>query len=490
MSALEAASPELAEEGADPRRWIALAVIAAAQLMIVLDASIVTIALPSAQKALGISTADRQWVVTAYTLTFGGFLLLGGRIADYLGRKRMFVIGLIAFALASALGGAAQNEAMLFGARALQGACAALMAPAALSLITVTFTETKERAKAFGVYGAIAGGGAAIGLIAGGLLTEFASWRWCLFVNIPISLLAAAAAMPLVRESRAEQRGHYDIAGGVTVTLGLTSLVYGFTRAVSDGWTGSLTLTFLGIAAILLVSFVIVELRSRSPLLPMRIVLNRNRGGSYLGLLLVGVGLFGMFLFLTYYFQGTLGYSALRAGMAFLPFAIGIIIAASLASRLLPRFGPRPLIVIGFAAGALGLAWLTQIGVHTSYWTHVFPPEVVMSLGLGVSFVPVSSTALLGAGDQDAGVASALLNATQQVGGSLGTALLNTIYATAVTGYLAVHGSGAVASAQVHGYTVAFTFGACTLAVAALMAALLINARRNQMAPELAAAPA
>jgi EmrB/QacA subfamily drug resistance transporter len=492
MSTVELTSPPVEENGADPKRWLALAVIAVAQLMVVLDASIVTIALPSAQKALHISTVNRQWVVTAYTLTFGGFLLLGGRIADFMGRKRMFVIGLVAFAAASALGGVAQNSAMLFGARALQGACAALMAPAALSLITVTFTEPRERAKAFGVYGAIAGGGAAIGLIAGGVLTEYASWRWCLLVNIPIALLAAAAALPLVRESRASGHPRYDVPGAIAVTAALVSLVYGFTKAVSDGWTAPVTLSFLIGGLVLLGVFVAIELSTSHPLLPMRIVLHRNRGGSYLSLLLTGVALFGMFLFLTYYFQGTLHYSALKSGFAFLPFSIGIIVAATFASRLLPRFGPRPLIVTGFLLSAAGLAWLTQITVDTSYVTHVLPSEVLMSLGMGLAFVPLSSTALLGAGQQDAGVASALLNATQQIGGSLGTALLNTIYATAVSGFIAVHGVASTSAAQVHGYTVAFTFGAFTLVGAAVLAFIMINASREELssATELVVAPA
>jgi EmrB/QacA subfamily drug resistance transporter len=463
---------------ADPRRWWALAVIAVAQLMVVLDASIVTIALPSAQHALHISTADRQWVVTAYTLAFGGLLLLGGRIADFMGRKRMFIVGLLGFAAASALGGAAQNEAMLFAARALQGAFAALMAPAALSLITVTFTEVRERAKAFGVYGAIAGGGAALGLILGGLLTQYASWRWCLLVNVPISLLAAAFASRLVHESRAHGNTRYDIPGAVTVSAGLMALVYGLTKASEDGWGAPLTLSLFGIAAVLLVSFILIEVRSQHPLLPMRVVLDRNRGGSFLSSFLLGTGMLGMFLFLTFYFQGTLGYSALKAGFAFLPFSAGIIVAATLASRVMPVWGPRPMMVSGFVAGTLGMLWLTQLGLHSSFVTHVLPAELLMSLGLGFAFVPLSSTALLGAGDHDAGVASATLNASQQVGGSLGTALLNTIFATSVASYLAAHGPGvaSVAQAQVHGYTVGFVFSSVALALAAVVAFTMIRA--------------
>ena len=467
----------------DPRRWLALAVIAVAQLMVVLDASIVTIALPSAQHSLHISTANRQWVVTAYTLTFGGLLLLGGRIADFRGRKRMFIVGLLGFATASALGGLAQNSAMLFGSRALQGAFAALMAPAALSLISVTFTEPTERAKAFGVFGAIAGGGAAIGLVMGGLLTQYASWRWCLLVNVPISLVAAIAAVRLVRESRAHGNTSYDIPGAATATAGLMTLVYGLTTATTHGWASTITLGFLGLSAVLLAAFVVVELRSKHPLLPMRVILDRNRGGSFLGSFLTGVGLLGMFLFLTYYFQGTLHYSALMAGFAFLPFSAGIIVAATVASRVLPRIGPRPMLVGGFLAGVVGLLWLTQIGVHTSYVLHVLPAEIVMSLGLGFAFVPMSSTALLGVDNHDAGVASATFNASQQVGGSLGTALLNTIYATSATAYVVAHAGtpGAVSAGMVHGYTVGFLFGAGALAVAAIVAAVLVSARRDQV---------
>ena len=316
------------------RRWWALAVIAIAQLMVVLDGTVVTIALPSAQRDLGISDADRQWVITAYTLAFGGLLLLGGRIADYIGRKRSFLIGLLGFAAASALGGAAQNGATLFGARALQGAFAALLAPAALSLITVTFTEVKERSRAFAVYGAISGGGAAIGLILGGALTEYASWRWCLLINVPIAIVAFIAGTILVTESKSGGGSSYDIPGAVLGTAGLVALVYGFTQAAKTGvgWLSVEAISCLVGAVILLVAFVLVELRTASPLLPMRVVLDRNRGGSYLASLLVFAGLFAMFLFLSYYFQYNLGYSALKSGIAFLPFSAGIIVTSGVVS--------------------------------------------------------------------------------------------------------------------------------------------------------------
>ncbi len=468
----------------DPKRWLALAIIAIAQLMVVLDASIVTIALPSAQHALHISTANRQWVVTAYTLSFGGLLLLGGRIADYVGRKRIFLVGLIGFAAASALGGVSVNAAMLFGARALQGGFAALLAPAALSLISVTFVEVKERATAFGVYAAISGGGAAIGLIMGGVLTEYASWRWCLLVNVPIAAMAALAAVPVVRESRAHGNTSYDIPGAVTVTAGLVALVYGFTKAASDGWASSATLTFLGIAVVLLAAFIIIELRTAHPLLPMRVLLERNRGGSFLSSFMVGAGLLGMFLFLTYYFQGTLGYSALKAGFAFLPFSAGIIVAAGASSKLLPKVGPRPLMGIGFGAAVLGMLWLSQITPETGYLAHVLPAEILISLGMGLGFVPMQSTALFRVPTNDAGVASALVNTTQQVGGSLGTALLNTVAASATATYLLSRqpSRATVQAAQVHGYTVGFLVGAVCLVVALLSGVFLVTASRADLA--------
>lgn len=486
----------------DPRRWLALGVIAVAQLMIVLDASIVNIALPSAQQDLNISTADRQWVVTAYTLAFGGLLLLGGRIADYTGRKRTFVIGLLGFAAASALGGFAPNAALLFASRGLQGAFAALMAPAALSLITVTFVAPKERARAFGVFGAISGGGAAIGLILGGVLTEYASWRWCLGVNVPIALLTAAAAVSVVHESRAQGDTRYDLPGAVLSTLGLVSLVYGFTEAAraknpSDptdtsvqGWTAGSTLTFLTLAVVLLAAFVVWEQRTENPLLPLRIVRDRNRGGSYLMFLLVGAGLFAMFLFLTYYFQINLGYSPLKSGFAFLPFSAGIIVSAGIVSALLPRVGPKPLMIPGLALAVAGMLLLTQIDQNTSYIAYVLPAELMMSVGLAGVFIPASSVALVGIGHHDAGVASAVLNSSQQIGGSLGTALLNTVFAAAVTSYFTdnlrnpADAAALTPSAFIHGYHVAFAWGAGLLTAALLVALFLINAKKEDVPVE------
>lgn len=484
----------------DPRRWLALGVIAIAQLMIILDASIVNIALPSAQADLGISDADRQWVVTAYTLAFGGLLLLGGRIADFTGRKRTFIIGLLGFAAASGLGGVASTAGLLFAARGLQGAFAALLAPAALSLITVMFTLPKERARAFGVFGAISGGGAAIGLIVGGALTEYASWRWCLGVNVPIALGTAIAAVPIVHESKARGDTRYDIPGAVLATLGLVSLVYGFTEAakLKDpaqstevlGWTASSTLFFLAAAVVLLVAFVAWELRAKNPLLPLGVILDRNRGGSFLVFLVVGAGLFAMFLFLTYYFQLTLGYSPLKAGFAFLPFSLGIIFTAGFVAHLLPRVGPRPLMLPGMAMAVVGMLLLIRITPDTSYWSHVLPALLLMSAGLAGVFIPGASTALIGVAHHDAGVASAVLNTAQWIGGSLGLALLNTLYAGAVTDYLSENltdpakAEEVTGLAFVHGYHVSFFWGAVLLFLALLVVAFFINAKKEDVPTE------
>ncbi|CAB4845920.1 unannotated protein [freshwater metagenome] len=483
-TAADDASGADGQQWVDPLRWKALLVIAIAQLMVVLDASIVNLALPSAKTALGISDADQQWIVTAYTLAFGGFLLLGGRIADYVGRKRVFIIGLIGFAAASALGGIAPTAAFLFGARALQGGFAALLAPAALSLITVTFHVPKERARAFGVYGAIAGGGAAIGLLLGGVLTEYLSWRWCLLVNTPIAIFAAILAIPFVRESRATDRSNYDIGGAVTVTAGLVALVYGFTKAAPHGftdvshWTEGSTLAWLAFAVVMLVLFFVIENRVSNPLLPMRVLLNRNRGGSYLVALIVGIGLFAMFLFLGLYLQVVLGYSPIRAGFAFLPFSIGIILGAGVASQLLPRVGPKPLMVPGLLAGAVGMVLLAQLKSDSQYFSHVLPAMIIISLGMAFTFIPVSTTALHGIGHEDAGVGSAVINTSQQVGGAVGTALLNTVAVAATTAYLSANtdqGKAALAVALTEGYTRAFLVGSVFLVVAAILTVTMIT---------------
>jgi EmrB/QacA subfamily drug resistance transporter len=459
-----------------PNRWAALAVIAVAQLLIILDVTIVNIALPTAQAALDISDANRQWVVTAYTLPFGGLLLLGGRIADFTGRKRAFIVGLVGFGAASALGGAATSAGMLFAARGLQGAFGALMAPAALSLLTVTFTEPRERARAFGVYGAVAGGGGAVGLLLGGVLTEYASWRWTLLVSTPIAVGAALCALRYVTESRATGNTRYDLPGALTSTAGLLALVYGFTEASTDGWTAPLTLALLAAAAGLLVAFVVIETRSTHPLLPLRIVLDKNRGAAYLARLLVGVAIFGVFLFLTYYLQHTLHYSALETGVSFLPFTAGIVAGAAVSTRLLPKVGPRVAMTAGLALATAGMLLLVRVGVDTGYWTHVIPAEVVMSLGMGATFGPLASTALIGVAEHDAGVASALVNTAQQVGGSLGTAMLNTVATSVAAAYLVEQGP---AAAVARGYSVVFGVSAALLGVATIATWLLVRPERR-----------
>jgi EmrB/QacA subfamily drug resistance transporter len=468
--------------GTDRKTW-ALVVIAVAQLMIVLDTSVIIVALPSAQRALHISTLDRQWVLSAYTLVFGSLLLLGGRLADYLGRRRMLQIGLLGFATASALGGLAQTSAMLFGARALQGAFAALMAPASLSLLTVTFTGARERARAFGVYAAVAGGGVAIGLVLGGTLTDLASWRWTLLINVPIALVSAVAVRRVLPESRVGSRGGYDLRGAALVTAGMFFLVYGFTTAGTDGWGSNVTVGLLAGAVVALIAFVATELRATHPILPLRVVLDRQRGGAFLASFFVGIAMLGTFLFLTYFLQATQHYSALKTGFAFLPLSGGIIFGAIVASQLLPRLGPRRLMLAGLVLTAAGLLLFTRLGVASTFVSGVLPAEIVISLGLALAFVPMNSTALLGVDQGDAGVASALVNATQQVGGSLGIALLNTVASSSAAGYLAAHARdlGAAAAsrvipvATVHGYTRAFEVSTVTVVVAFVLTAALLR---------------
>jgi EmrB/QacA subfamily drug resistance transporter len=465
-----------ASSAADPRRWVALAVIAAATLMVVLDTSIVNLALPRAQADLGMSDATRAWVVTAYTVAFGGLLLLGGRIGDLLGRKRMFLIGMIGFAVASAVGGFAATAGVLFAARAAQGAFAALLAPAALSLVSVTFVEPAERAKAFAVYGAVSGGGGAVGLILGGLLTEYASWRWCLLVNVPIALLAAAAAVVTVpRDTTAMGPRHYDVAGALTATAASIVLVYGLTVAGEGaGWLSPAPVALLVAAAVLLVTFVMLERRNASPLLPLRVVTDRLRGGSFITSALISAGMFAMFLFLAYYLQGDLGLDPLLAGLAILPFSGGIITAAAAAARLLPRYGPRLLMVAGMAAATVGMGWLVLLSASSGYWLGVSPSMLVMGVGLGLVFVPLSSVALTGVEPADAGVASALLNATQQVGGAVGVALLNTLY----TASLATTAPGTTTmEAHLAGYRLTFAVATGLFAAALVVIAMATRQR-------------
>ncbi len=473
----------------DPNRWRALMVIAIAQLMVVLDASIVNIALPSIQADLGITDANRQWVVTAYTLAFGGLLLLGGRISDFWGRKKAFMTGLLGFAGASAIGGLSVNQEMLFSARALQGVFAALLAPAALSLITTTFSDSKERAKAFGVYGGLSAGGAAIGLILGGLLTQYASWHWTLLVNVPIAIAAFMLAIPNIKESKASGDTRYDIPGAVTSTLGLVSLVYGITQAGELGWSDQTTLMWFGAAIALLAAFFVIESRTSHPLLPINIILNRNRGASYLTSFIVGAGLFGMFLFLAYFFQGILQYSPIKAGLLFLPFSVGVGISAGIASQALPRFGPRYVSFTGLIMATAGMLLLTQLEPTSAYVSDILPALMVLSLGMGLVFVPISATALFGVGNHDAGVASAVLNTAQQIGGALGTAFLNTIAVTATANYFVDNmidpadpaNAGAMPVALTEGFTTAFTWSAGFMILGALIWVFMINANKDTL---------
>jgi EmrB/QacA subfamily drug resistance transporter len=448
--------------------------------MVVLDATVVNIALPSAQQALEFSNDQRQWIITAYALAFGSLLLLGGRIGDLFGRKRAFVVGLIGFALASALGGLAQSFGVLVAARALQGVFGALLAPAALSLLTTTFMDPEERAKAFGVFGAVAVGGAAIGLILGGVLTEYLNWRWCLFVNLLIAVPAGIAAMGLLVNQVPERRSRIDIPGTLTATSGLFAIVYGLANAATHSWTDPVTVGMLVAGVVLLIAFVLIQMRSPNPLLPLRVVLDRDRGGSFLAMLLSGAGMFGVFLFLTYYMQQTLSFSPIESGLAFLPMTFAIVISATMGStRLLPKVGPRPLIGGGMMLAAIGMLTLTSIGTETSYVGHVLPGIMIIGAGLGLVFSSAMATATFGVEAGDSGVASAMVNTMQQIGGSIGTALLSTLAASAVTSSLAtVAGKpdpAALATAAVHGYTTAFWWAAGIFAIGAVVTGLLLR---------------
>ncbi|MFD7643772.1 MFS transporter [Kitasatospora sp. NPDC059795] len=473
----------------DPRRWKALVFIALAQLMVVLDATVVNIALPRAKEDLGFADSTTQWVITAYALAFGGLLLFGGRVADLWGRRRTFMVGLIGFAAASAIGGAAVNTAMLLGARALQGVFGALLAPAALSLLAVMFSDGKERAKAFGIFGAVAGGGGAIGLILGGALTEYLNWRWTFYVNIPFAAVALAGAILVIREPAVGlNRNRLDIPGVLLVTTGLVSLVYGFTRAESQGWGDSSTIGLFVAAAVLLAAFVVVESRVSAPLLPLRVITDRNRGGVYLSLGMAVIGMFGLFLFLTLYMQGVLGYKPLVNGFAFLPMVAGMITGSTqIGARLMTRVPARYLMAPGFLVASLGLLILTQIDVNTSYW-QILPGLVLMGLGMGTAFMPAMSLATFGVQPRDAGVASAMVNTSQQVGGAIGTALLSTVAHSAGTAYLDAHKAAAATTdpklfalqIQVHSYSTAIWWAFGILVLAGITAFTLITAGKPE----------
>jgi EmrB/QacA subfamily drug resistance transporter len=453
-------------------RWLILMVIALAQLMVVLDATIVNIALPSAQQDLGFSNDSRQWIITSYALSFGSLLLLGGKLGDIFGRKWTFIGGLIGFAAASALGGAADSFGMLVTSRALQGVFGALLAPAALSTLTNTFQNPAERGRAFGIFGAVAGGGGAVGLLLGGALTEYASWRWCFYVNLIIAAVAAIGGYLLLRNEAQAHRPRLDLIGSAVAAAGLFLLVFGLSRAETDGWGNTGTLDCLAAGVVLLAAFVLSERRVEQPLLPLRIVLDRNRGGAYLAMGLTAVAMFGVFLFLTYYLQLTKGFSPLKSGLAFLPMIL-FVLAASVTSniKLLPILGARRLITIGMLFGATGMFFLSRITADSSYATHVLPVLPLMGIGFGLIFSTSFNTATAGVARTDAGVASATLNTMQQVGGSIGTALLSTVAAHATTSYVSSNpGPAGLLAGAVHGYTTAFlvsggifVFGAITI---------------------------
>ena len=480
---------ELPENPHHARRWLILAVLGLAQLMIVLDATVVNIALPDAQKALAFSNGDRQWIVTAYSLAFGGLLLFCGRLADLIGRKNTFLIGLGGFALASLLGGLAPNFEVLVTARALQGAAGALLAPAALSLLTTTFTDARERGTAFAVFGGIAGSGAAIGLLLGGLLTEYFNWRWTLFVNLILTVPALIGALLLLHAQRSEHRPKLDVVGTLAVTTSLFSLVYGFSNASSHGWHAPSTWGFLAVGALLLVLFTWWQTRTEHPLLPLRILLDRDRGGSFAAMFIASAGMFGVFLFLTYYLQAMIGYSPVKTGLAFMPMIAVLMVAATLATtRLLPRLGARPLLSLGMVLSAVGMAWMTGIGVTGDYVGQILGPLLLIGAGIGLVMAPAMGSATLGVNPDDAGVASATVNTMQQIGGSIGTALLNTLATSAAAAFMVGKNptKDVLALAQLHSYTTAFWWSAGIFAVGAVVCGLLLRSGVRAADPDAA----
>ncbi|MGW0039959.1 MFS transporter [Gordonia sp. NPDC003376] len=477
-----AASPPTGE--AHPHRWWILVVLATAQLMVVLDATIVNIALPAAQQDLGFDDDLRQWVVTAYSLAFGGLLLLGGRINDQYGRKQAFIIGLVGFAAASALGGWSPTFEVLVIARALQGVFGALLAPAALSLLTVTFSHSGERGRAFGIYGAISGAGGAIGLLLGGVLTEYISWNWCLYVNVIFAMVALIGAVTLIPAHKADDSaGSLDWPGTVTATLGLFSLVYGLANSEVNGWSDAWTITFIVVGVTLLAVFVLVETKVTHPLLPLRVVLDRVRGTSYLVMFVAAIGMFGVFLFLTYYLQATLGYSPVATGVAFLPMVAALALTAAVVGNVTQKVSPKILVGVGLALSASAMVFLTTIDVDSTYAIGVLPGLLLFGIGLGSVFATAMGFATSGVAAEDAGVASATVNTAQQVGGSMGISLLSSFAATAAADYVTGHQPTTTATpdalhaieqgAQLAGYHTAFWWSAGFFAVGAVLAALL-----------------
>jgi EmrB/QacA subfamily drug resistance transporter len=460
------------------RRWAILGVIAIAQLMVVLDATIVNIALPSAQHDLGFSDDSRQWIITAYALAFGSLLLLGGRLGDLFGRKWAFIGGLLGFAIASAVGGAASSFSVLVAARAAQGVFGAVLAPSSLALLSTIFTDPGERGKAFGIFGAIAGGGAAVGLLLGGILTESLSWRWCLYVNLLFAIPTALIAVRMLVNQAHPERPPLDLQGTVTATAGLFALVYGFSNSETHSWGHPITIVALASAVVLLIAFVAIESRVQHPLLPLRVIADRTRGGSFLAIGISGIAMFAVFLFLTYYLQQTKGFSPIETGLGFLPMTAAIMTTAtSVNIKFLNKVGPRPLLVLGMTLGAVAMIWLAQLSADSSYVTHVLPCLILMGVGMGNIFAPAIASATYGVDPRDQGVASAMVNTMQQVGGSIGTALLSSIFASAVSSYADGKrpAPGVLQDAAVHGYTVAFWIAAGVFAFGAVVVGLMMR---------------
>lgn len=464
------------------RRWWTLLAVSAAQLLVVLDGTIVNIALPSAQRALDMSDGSRQWAITAYALAFGGLLLIGGRVSGALGHRRTFVIGLTGFAAASALGGAAVNAETLFGARALQGVFAAALAPAGLSLLTTTFTETRERGRAFGVFAAVGAAGSAVGLVAGGLLTEYASWRWCLYINVPIALLAVAGTALVPRDEPIRDGGRLDVPGALLSAGGFASVVYAFNEAEPHGWDSPKVLGLLAGGIVLLAAFVAVELRASRPLLPMRILLHRGRAGAFVSITLMFVAMFGFYLFMSYYTQTVLGYSPVEAGLTLIINAAAALVGSTLiAGKLHGRVAPMALILPGLIAAALGMLLLTRLTAGSEHVLPLYltPALVLTGLGLGCVMPPTASLATAGMRWHEIGAASAAYNAAQQLGAALGTALLNTVAASAAASYLADE-HGTPTAAAVHGYTTALAVAFGILVAAACVTAPLALSRAER----------
>lgn len=482
---------------ADPKRWLILLVICVAQLMVVLDATIMNLALPSAQEDLDFSIANRQWIVTAYALAFGSLLLFCGRLVLIFGLKRTFLVGVVGFAGASAIGGAATSFEMLVGARVGQGVFAALLAPATLTLLSTTFTDPKEKGKAFGAFGAVAASGAGIGLIIGGALTSGLSWRWCMYVNLFFAAAALiGAGLPLGRNGGPQgPRTRLDIPGVVLVSSAMFCIVYGFSNAANEDWSTPETWGFLVAGVVLLLGFAGWQARAEHPLLPPRVVLDRNRGGAYLTMLLVGAGVFGFFLFLIYYMQTTLDYSAITSGVALLPMVVLTAVAVNVGNiKIMPKYGPKPLVIAGLTLNALGTAWLTNVEVGSGYATALLGPILIIGFGMGFIFAAALQTGTTGVQPQDAGIASASIQVGQQLGGSIGTALLNTLAASAMTGYVTEHAQGppteeVLQLAAVDSYVTVFWWCTGLFAAGAVICGLLIRSGPLP-APAYAAQPA